>query len=281
MTTNEFDAKTLAVAWFSASLASGTDKDIPVLNSTLLLEEYEQGVRIIATDRYMLLHAFAPNIDHKPDDAPDLDIAPLRSVVAIDSAHRSNNLLGYLLGKAKAIEKDENSLDEAPLLTLDLAAAEAEDGAMAFEGLGRHKVALDYEGRERVTLDIFGGDYPVWRGLLAGFKSVKTNNIGLNPAFLGRLGRLGKLHNGSPVIWTFGGENKVAHLNVLTGSVPVGGLIMPVRWEPGASYVKPKAVDAADAVEDDDGRWDDPTVDDATTAGDDDGPGRPEFKEPE
>lgn len=220
-----FDAGVLATAWLSVALASGKDPDLPSLNRTVLVERYDAGLRFIATDRYVLLHSFAPDMDHKPDDEPGIDEAPLDVAVAMDLDGRAKGLLGYLLGLARHAAK-ENLAPVEVQVTLN---APDDTDDPTFEGLERRYVRFDYQAQERLQLDTYGGKYPEWRSLLAGLKREDTGVIALNPEIVGRLAKLGKYHGNAAILWRFGGAEKAAEVEVADSEPHVGGIVMPVR----------------------------------------------------
>ncbi len=230
MTFAVYDARQLAIGWLSVALASGTDPDTPALNRTISIEHYAQGVRLAATDRFLLLHSFVPNLDHKPDDEPPLEIGPDRIAVARDINGRAKSLLAYLHGLACAIDKGETG-EPLPEVTLALDVVEEDVDEPMFAGLEARYVVIDFPGHERVRLDTYDGTYPSWRGVTTGFKPVTTKAIALNPDFIARLGKLGKLHDGRPLLWHFGGADKAALIEVADANPSTRGVVMPVRWD--------------------------------------------------
>lgn len=222
-----YDARALAIGWLSTAVASADDGDVPALHRTISVEHYEEGARFIATDRYVLLHSFVPNVDHKPADEPPLEIAPEETTVAIDGHHRAAAMLGFLLKLAKQIEKSETN-EPMPEVALSLGVVEDDDEA-TFDGLEHQWVTLEYPGRERVRLQTYDGTYPDWRALTTSFQPVTTKAIAINPDLFGRLGKLGRLHDGAPLRWHFGGPDKPALIELADDSHPTAGLIMPVR----------------------------------------------------
>jgi len=222
-----YDAGVLATAWLSVALASGKDPELPVLNKTVLIEEHTQGLRLIATDRYVALRAFVPTLDHKPFDEPSLDEVPGAAVIAMDLDGRARGLLGYLLGRAKYAAKEG-----LPPVEVSVALNVADDGdEPTLEGMERRYVRFDYESQERLQLDIYGGTYPDWRSLFAGVTHETTDAIALNPEIIGRLAKLGKLHGNAPIVWQFGGEDKAAEIEILGVESGVRGIVMPVRMD--------------------------------------------------
>lgn len=223
-----YDAGMLATAWLSVALASGKDADVPVLNRTVLIERFAQGLRFIATDRYVLLRSFAPNLDHKPTDEPGIDEAPDDFAVAMDLDGRAKGLLGYLLGQSRYAAKEGLPPVE---LSVHLNAVDDTD-APTLRGLERRYVRFDYQAQERLQLDVYGGDYPLWRGFVDGLTTVSTDAVALNPEIVGRLAKLGKLHGNLPIVWRFGGENRAAAVEVMDSEPRVSGIVMPIRIAP-------------------------------------------------
>lgn len=225
-----FDAPTLARAWLSVSQASGTDKDQVVLDRTIAVEEFPAGVRLVATDRFMLLTAWVPDLDAKFRREPTLDEAPDRTVITKDVDGRGKSLLGYVLQLAR---RDE--LDELPDGTLeirvdfDVRLPAGENADQPLEGLEPTYTVLSVPDVEKVYLPVVDADYPLWRGLILDHHPQDTKSIALGLERLGNLSKLGKWNIG-PLIWTFGGTDGVAMVD-LAGSDPhVTGLVMPVRW---------------------------------------------------
>lgn len=92
-----FDARQFATAWLSVALAS--DKDLsPSLDRAVLLEQYPEGIRLVATDRITLLTSWVADLDDVDTEAPGLDEAPIDSVVLRDYDRRAASLLTYCLG---------------------------------------------------------------------------------------------------------------------------------------------------------------------------------------
>lgn len=218
-----FDALHLSRGWLSVALASSADKDRPQLHRTVAVETYLKGVRLVATDSYMLLHAWVPELDNE-DPAPEWDDAPLSTSVAMDVDRRGVGLMQYLYALATA--------DAAPRyeMTLRVVPVRVGDGQGMFDGLAPTGVAIEFPGVERVTLGVHDGGYPDWRKTLAGFTAKKTDAVALHTDRLSTLSKLGKLHSG-PILWRFGGRDQMAMLEVGNSDPRVAGAVMPVRWD--------------------------------------------------
>lgn len=224
-----FDALYLARGWLSIAVASGKDGNRPALDRTVSIEEYLEGVRLVATDSFVLLHAWIPNIEHTDDPEPDLDEAPLSTAVAMDPHGRARGFLGYALALANAAEDDAPPIEVR--LRLGVTLDDPDNPAPAFEGMEPSFVLLELPDLERLKLTTYEGDFPPWRKVLPGFRSEKTTAIALNPEIVGRLAKLGKLNHGRPLLWTFGGENLMALVEVLDSEPLITGAVMPVRWD--------------------------------------------------
>jgi hypothetical protein len=230
-----FDAPTLALAWQSVAQASGTDRDEPTLDRTVAIEQHDQGVRLVATDRYVLLTAWVPALTADDTEPPTIDEAPVRTVITQDADARGRGLLAYVLKLAK-LGKDEEVPygDLTVTLDFDIRRPVGVDEDMPLEGLEPTYAVLTIPDVEKVFLPIIVSDYPDWRALLDGFKRVSTSRIGLPLDRLYRLGALRKWNVG-PLRWEFGGLDKVAkvYLEGTPGDLrtpSIEGLVMPARW---------------------------------------------------
>lgn len=219
-----FNALHLSRGWLSAALACSTDKNRPQLNKTIAIETFAHGVRLVATDSYILLHAWVPEIGQNEEPEPLMDEAPLETTIAIDDDGRGKNLMQYLYGLATA--------DKAPEYeaTMRVVPVSAGDGQGMFIGLAPTGVAVEFPGVEKVTLGAYDGSYPDWRKTLSGFSARKTDAVALHCERVSSLSKLGRLHDG-PLVWRFGGRDQMALVEVGDSFPHVGGAAMPVRWD--------------------------------------------------
>lgn len=228
--TYHLDALTLARAWLSVAQASGRDADVPLLHRTVALEAHRDGVRLVATDRYVVLHAWVPSADNDLAEPPDLSELPESTWVAADPHGRAKGLMAHLL----KIHSDEEA--KPGIVTVDLGVRAPDEGPQAtFEGLETVWVVLTYPNHERLRLETIQQDFVSWRHPLASFQPVRTTAIALNPDIVRRLAKLGPLHGNAALRWHFGGPDKVALIEigaqgVEPGDVHVQGGVMPIRW---------------------------------------------------
>jgi hypothetical protein len=241
-----FDAARLALAWLSVAQASGSDTTLPTLDRTVALELYDDGVRLLATDRYVLLTAWVPTIDARNEDAPHVSELPNRTVVTQDSDRRGKGLLEYALKLTRLGKPGEERFygDLVVELELDVRLPIEVGQDQPLEGLEPTYAVLTMPDRSQEHLPIVVSDYPDWRPLLHDFTPVSTERVGLPLERLARLGALGRWNDG-PLRWTFGGAGKVARIALVPDDERtsqdlkggrhqrrplVEGIVMPSRW---------------------------------------------------
>lgn len=224
-----FDAPTLAKAWLSVAQASSADKEIPTLNKTVAVEEYLHGVRLVATDRFVLLTAWVPNTDTDTIREPDLDEAPDRTVIAADNDGRGRSLLGYALSLAN---RDEDYMYGDLELSINFDVRLPAGSAASIETLeGMEPVftVFDLPDHERVWIPVMQADFPEWRTILHGFTPEVTDKISFNPELVERVTKVRKWSEGA-LYWTFGGPDRPAMVDYQLSDPHVSGIVMPVRW---------------------------------------------------
>jgi hypothetical protein len=244
-----FDAGWLARAWLSVAEASSKDKARPALSRTVCVEFYADGVRLVATDSYMLLTAWVPCFEKTSGDgatppAPELDEAPYSTVVAIDEDGRAKGLFAYLLGLTEGKDHPEIlvRLTEGP-------APETTGPALVFDSLNGDCLTIAADDREALILGLYDGGYPTWRALLASFSPQRPRALALSPDILGRVVKAAKVGGADALHWWFGGAAKASKIEI-EGRPNIDGLLMPVRWV-GSEVVgvNPPAADDDEASE--------------------------------
>lgn len=226
-----FDARYLAPAWLSASLASSNDPKDLLFYRTMQVEFHPHGVRMASCDRYMLLWAWAPALDmDKP--APDLEEPPLRSIVVRDVGLRAKALVAY----AKSLIEPE--LDEPVEVTFGMGDAEMSSyrgmQQLEMDGLAGEALELEVPDREKVRVGLLDADtWPNWRSVFHGFVPKRTMGVAIAPSRMRKLADLALLHGDEPLVWRFGGSSGVAMVEIGEPPVEVHGGVMPVRWNYG------------------------------------------------
>lgn len=220
-----FDAETLARGWLSVAVAASADKDRPQLNKTMSIEQYPGGVRLVATDSYVLLRAWVPSVDGDGDLVPEpsLDESPMATAVAMDPHGRGVGFLAHLLKLATA----KGSLPIEVRLMLGVIEPDESDGMLG--GMEARYVVLEQPDVERLKLATYEGGYPHWRKVAGNFGAKTTKAVALSPYVLAKIAKLAKL--AGTVQWHFGGANKMAVIEVAESDPYVCGAAMPVRWD--------------------------------------------------
>lgn len=220
-----FDAQAIARAWLSVSLAASDDDARPALTG-LHIEFYAEGVRLVATDSYMLLRSWVPTGGHGDEDPaePLLDEAPLATATALDVYDRGAGLMRHMLKLATA--KNAPPYDVKVSVGTDPRA----DAEPSFDGMERTYAILDVPDQEVLTLPLYEGEWPNWRHVWAEFRPETTSEINFAPELIvARLGKLGKLHDEGILRWCFGGPERPALIELRPSRPSVAGLVMPVK----------------------------------------------------
>lgn len=250
-----YDADTMARGWLAVAHASGKDDWLPVLSRTILLEQHPTGLRLVATDSWMLLTAFVPAAEHGPEHEPELDEAPGEKAVAMDLDGRGAGLMKYAIKRAKAAAKAD---EEPPEIKVRLNQNTPHpDGPPQLDGMAPLSVVLEMPDVERVVLPVFAGDYPAFHGLLLGLRGVPTDRVALHPDRIGRLASAAQMVGGQ-IGWTFGGEQLAARVDLINGEPYVRGLVQPVRWDWYRNEPRVENPEAPPAEETDEAEPDEP-----------------------
>lgn len=223
-----FDGQQLARGWLSVVIAASKDKARPILSRTVHIEVFDQGVRLISTDSYVLLRAWVTKL-YSDAPEPGLDEAPTRTVIAHDPHGRAKNLLWYLLNLSRGEDADPIEVDLIPGDTLrDDTAAQA-----AFDGMAKEWVTIAVPDKERLKLPTIEGDFPDWRPLDAAFQAEPTDGVALSPEIVKRLADLERTAGTTSLLWRFGGAEKAARVDLPNVFPRIRGLVMPQRGDWG------------------------------------------------
>lgn len=231
-----FDGPSLAHAWLAVATASSTDKKLPGLYKTIAIEEHPTGIRLVATDRFLMLTAWVPDLDHHYQAPPAFDEAPERTIVAYDGDGRGRGLLGYVCSLAARKAQEYGDLGELSPgeieLRIDfdqrLPAGQAPD---TLEGMEATYVVLSVPDVEKVYLEVYPAPFPDWRPAIAAHTPVTTDKISLNPELVERLAKARK-HADGPLSWEFGGDHGSALVSYAESDPHVHGIVTPVHDEP-------------------------------------------------
>ncbi len=228
-----FDAPTLAHALLAVFAASGTDKKQATLYKTFAIEEHPTGIRILATDRRVLLTAWVPEIDYHYDSPPDFDQAPMRVVVASDTDGRGRGLWGYVCSLANRRDIEDYTPGEIEIeLAFDvrLPPGATPPAQEALEGMDPTYVTFSVRDVEKVYLEAIPISYPDWRPGLSSHEPHRTAAIVMDPELVERLAKVRK-HAAGALTWTSGGADRAALIEYAESDPLIHGLVMPVTDE--------------------------------------------------
>lgn len=227
-----FDAGLLGRAWASVAIAASTDRDDVMFRGAVAVEYFADGVRLVATDRMVILTAWVPDIAHPDVGPPEWDDAPKQTVVALDGDGRGGSLLAYGLLLATAASEDAWTQE----VELSIGGAEEDEANRQLQMPGLHGdvLVLSLPTWEHVNVGLYEGDWPNWRDVFGRFAARRTTGIALMPKIIKRLSRLGDFHPDQPLVWRFGGENRAIGLTIGTPpGLVVEGRVMPAPWRFG------------------------------------------------
>lgn len=210
----------IANSWIPVWCATGQDDNRPVLHRTIAIEWFEgEGLRLIATDSYVLLSAWIGVTEERPE--PHLEQAPDHETVIADHDKRGLGLIRYAAANAKA-DKDPDGHYHRIRLTVTEPAGSRRTPALA-ESLEAQVLAITYEG-EVVELPIVESPYISWRSLITGGTPEAPDTIRLSPHVLDVMAK-----TGAAFTWRFAGEAGPIRLDSVDGTPRLTGIAMPVR----------------------------------------------------
>lgn len=227
-----FDAPTLAQALLAVFAASGTDKKQATLYKTFAIEEHPTGIRLLATDRRVLLTAWVPEIEYHYDSPPDFDQAPMRVVVASDGDGRGRGLLGYVCSLVARRHSDSEEytpgeIEIEVVFDVRLPPGAAPKAQEALDGMDPTYVTLSVRDVEKVYLEAIPIAYPDWRPGFSSHAPETTRQVLLDPEIVERLAKVRK-HAAGAIAWTHGGPDRAALVEFTESDPFVHGLVMPV-----------------------------------------------------
>ena len=227
-----FDGPALARAWLAVAQASSTDRDdLSMFFKTVAVEEFPTGIRLVATDRVLLLTAWVPDLDVKHRREPTLDELPDRTIVAADLDARAKGLLAYVLQLAKRNDPDGELPEGASevRLSFDERMPVDQHRDSTFAGMESTYTVIDVPDKERVWLPIVQADYPMWRTIILGHESHSATDIAFNPERVERVAKVRRWADG-PLLWQFGGAERPAMVMFPDSDPEISGVVMPARW---------------------------------------------------
>ena len=228
-TTTVCDALQLARGWRAVAAVSGKDDDRPALDHTVYIEQYDVGLRLVATDSVRLLVAWVPANGHSIEDEPDAGELPHATAVAVDQWGRAKSLLAHM-GQLAAKE-EYVGLSALVRLGVPWQAPDVPEAELQFDGFQALAVNLEYPDNERLQLPVYEGSYPEYRNLLTAWTSEKTQALAMNQDSLAILAKaVAPFGAECGVEFRFSGELRPIAVTFGLGPT-VRGLVMPMKWD--------------------------------------------------
>jgi hypothetical protein len=237
-----FDGPTLARAWLAVAHASSSDKVLPTLYRTVIVEEFPSGVRLWATDRVLLLTAWVPDLDSWDGAEPEIDQAPDRVVICADLDGRARSLFGYVLalqGRLPVdVREEPGEIELGMRFDAKLPAGAGGDDA-TLDGMDPTFTVLDVPDTERVYLQVVEAQAPDWRPIVLGHENRKADRLQVTAEVLERVAKVRK-HAAGPLEWRFGGRERAARIVYPESDPLIEGVFMPRKLEvPGHHDTEP------------------------------------------
>lgn len=208
----------VADAWLPVWCATSNDSQRPILHRTMCVEWFEgNGVRLIATNSYVLLTGWIGVTEHEPE--PHYDAKPDLVTVVPDADKRGLGLIKYAASCAKA-DKDPDGNYHRTKLAVGKPRSSRKTPALADE-LEQQVLVIGYEG-ETVELPIMEAEFPSWRTLLAGRTAEPVERLAVSPTVLDALAKTGR-----EFTMRFSGEMGGVSIETHAGT-PIRGLYMPM-----------------------------------------------------
>lgn len=163
----QLSGRLLSRAWLAVQLAASDDASRPVLYRAVNIEEFDTGVRLVATDSYWLSMCWVPATPTDPDaelpEEPPLYARPLAVATVNDDEHRIRDLFRHV---AK-ITKKADALDV--LVSLDLETSTYDEAVPTLSPeMAPLRACVEIPG-ERILVRTCEIDFPNWRMLLSQF----------------------------------------------------------------------------------------------------------------
>lgn len=234
-----FDGPMLARAWLSvAAAANQKDKILAQLYKAVTIEEFPDGVRLVATDRSVLLTAWVPDLDSYYDgEAPDRGTLPDRVTIAADVDGRARSMLGHILSLGNRIDENEYVPGQVRVdIEFDVRVPAGTGGAQpVLEGMDPTYVVLSSPDVEKVYVQtVEGGRGVDWRTALGSHAGAATSVARYDPELLERLCKV-RSHAGGPLQLSLGGNRGTTRVHFVNSDPMVHGLLMPAHeGDPGA-----------------------------------------------
>jgi hypothetical protein len=200
-------------------LAASSDKERPVLYRSVLVEQHDAGVMLVAADSYWLAMSWVP-FDDPYQPMPLLEDVPVATSVIADVDFRVRDLMSFVAAATKKADAADIEVSltpasdydpETPTLDPDLAAPHV-------------SVSI---ATERVTVRRSEVGYPTWRALMTA-QVGKVAAISFAPWVMARLGKVASTIGALGVDLEFRTKKSGALWTATTDDLTVSGIVMPL-----------------------------------------------------
>lgn len=225
-------AEHVVPAWRNAFLATSDNDNTPALCRTVLVEWYDDGLRFVSTDSYMMIASYAAGDRFNTEPAPPHDEAPLGSVVAIAADKLMADFLKHRAADVKAYNR---ALAEgSPTAEVDVTFSL---GTIDEPNIGQQRLDLGTDNQhlivscdtERIALPIYDGEFPTWRRILGSYKPAPRAKVSARAEILRRIGQLDSMPWSDNQDWlelTMANADGIVMV-AATGRVPIEGAFVP------------------------------------------------------
>lgn len=230
----KLDGPDLARAWLPVAAAASVNRDDLALYKVTAIEVHPNGIRLVATDRRLLLTAWVPDLDHYYDSPPSIDEAPDRIVAAFDQDGRAKSMLGYILALQARLHTDLSEYAPGEIeISLDFdVRLPAGSSEPTLEGLEPTYAVLSVPDTEKVYVQAYAAErFPDWRPLTEAHTLGTGSGVTMETDILERVAKTRK-HTGKALVWQPGPTPQDAVRLVFTQSDPhVHGFVLPASEE--------------------------------------------------
>ena len=231
-----FAAADLAQVWQSVAIATAAGNIRPILEG-ILIESYPgQGVRLTATDSFILITGWVPELNHDPSIIQypaELDEAPVSKAIVTDP---KGHVLKLMTWAAKDAAEAIKSGDPSPMIRLTI--GDDQRSGFVLPGLDAKVATFDAPllGK-RFKAMVLEAEYPNWRAVWPSKVSdiLRSSEVGFGAMGLLRFGQLSNLWGAAALRLTIGGSKQPVLVDMeggkyeaRTSAVEVRGLGMPV-----------------------------------------------------
>ncbi len=219
-------SRALGRAWEAVQIcASDSKSDVPVFRSVNVELFHGHGMRLVSTDRHILVRAwvgFHPLDEGDENMEPDISEEPDVSFIVADEDHRGLGLLQYIQKVMNA--KRIYDAEQWPMVKLTKRKENVTD-EQTFEGMEVETVHLEWPDHEEVVLRVVEDKFPDWKPMQLTFDGQPTEFLAFRSSTLKRAAKLAALFPGDTLDWQLSGN--LAPIAFKVG--PVHGFLLPTR----------------------------------------------------